>query len=229
MAAKRIQWHPLFTRLLRPHVEGYYEVRTQVAVGDVPREAELVLLRRKRTVAPPLQGLWKWLTPWNLLEYKGRSSPARTEHVPRLVELGLGIARRLNEEARQERRATCLPGGISFWYLANRLGATFHREAGRMLAGLESLGEGLWRCYLLDHPVLLVSAAELPVDEDSLALHVLAEEPDAKERQVWIYLTQHTARVESYGATFATFHPAIWKEMRVMGRKTAAIDFRPLI
>ncbi len=46
MARKKIQWHPLFTRLLRPQVERYYEIRTEVPVGDLPRRADLVLLRR---------------------------------------------------------------------------------------------------------------------------------------------------------------------------------------
>src|SRR5438093_772128 len=122
MARKRIQWHPLFTRLLRPHVEPYYEVRTKVPVGDMPREADLMLLHRKESGAPPFQGLWKWLTPWNMLEYKGRKVAARAHHLPLLAELGLGIARRLNNESRREGRQACLREQVSFWYLANRLG-----------------------------------------------------------------------------------------------------------
>ena len=30
-----IQWHPLFVQLLRPVVEAYYDIETNVAVGDV--------------------------------------------------------------------------------------------------------------------------------------------------------------------------------------------------
>jgi hypothetical protein len=41
------QWHPVFAQLLRPLPESYFEIRTNVPVGDVPREADLVLLRRK--------------------------------------------------------------------------------------------------------------------------------------------------------------------------------------
>jgi len=92
------QWHPLFAELLRPLVEGYYEVQTNVPVGDVPREADLVLLRRTSAKTLPFQGLWRHLTPWNILEYKGPSVSARFEHLDLLIELGLGIHRRLNEE-----------------------------------------------------------------------------------------------------------------------------------
>lgn len=38
------QWHPIFAKLLRPLLEGYYDVQTNVAVGDVPREADVVLV-----------------------------------------------------------------------------------------------------------------------------------------------------------------------------------------
>ena len=66
-----VQWHPLFAQLLRPLVEGYYDIQTNVAVGDVPREADLVLLRRTSQNVLPFRGLWRHLTTWNVLEYKG--------------------------------------------------------------------------------------------------------------------------------------------------------------
>ena len=42
----RKQWHPVFARLLRPLVEGHYDVKTDVPVGDLPRQADVVLMRR---------------------------------------------------------------------------------------------------------------------------------------------------------------------------------------
>jgi hypothetical protein len=32
-----IQWHPLFAQLLRPLMEGYYDVEINMPVGDAPR------------------------------------------------------------------------------------------------------------------------------------------------------------------------------------------------
>ena len=73
-----IQWHPIFAQLLRPAVEAYYEVETTFPVGDKPREADFVLLRRMTGPPPPFRGLWRNLTPWNVLEYKGPTvSPRR--------------------------------------------------------------------------------------------------------------------------------------------------------
>src|SRR5207302_8802951 len=53
------QWHPIFANLLRPLLEQYYEVRTNLPVGDLPRLADIVLLRRTLTDAP-FAGLWRW-------------------------------------------------------------------------------------------------------------------------------------------------------------------------
>jgi hypothetical protein len=80
-----IQWHPLFVQLLRPLVEGYYETQTNVSVGDVPRAADLVLLRRTTNATLPFRSLWQHLTNLNILEYKGPTVAARLEHLTRLM------------------------------------------------------------------------------------------------------------------------------------------------
>src|SRR5207253_697685 len=92
------QWHPLFAQLLRPLLESYYEVQTGVAVGDAPRQADILLLRRTSATAPPFRGLWQRLTAWNVLEFKGPTVSARVDDLDDLLEVGLGIQRRLNEE-----------------------------------------------------------------------------------------------------------------------------------
>jgi hypothetical protein len=96
------QWHPIFAKVLRPAVEVYYEVQTNLPVGDAPREADFVLLRRTAQAPPPIRGLWRHLTPWSILEFKGLTVSPRRADVDLLIELGLGIDRRLQEErARQ--------------------------------------------------------------------------------------------------------------------------------
>src|SRR6266436_5924899 len=78
------QWHPVFAQLLRPAVEAYYDVQTTLPVGDAPREADFVLLRRTAQGTPPFRGLWRHLTTWNILEFKGPTvSPRRGDPVER--------------------------------------------------------------------------------------------------------------------------------------------------
>src|SRR6516164_2757100 len=120
------QWHPIFANLLRPLVEQYYEVRTNLPVGDLPRLADIVLLRRL-LATPPFTGLWRWLTLWNILEFKGPTASARVADLDNLVELALGIHRNLNEEQRRRRQPLVPRHDVSLWYVANHLGRRFRR------------------------------------------------------------------------------------------------------
>lgn len=223
------QWHPVFAQLLRPAVEGYYEVQTTVPVGDAPREADIVLLRRTSQATPPFRGQWRHLASWNILEFKGPTVSPRRGDIELLVELGLGIDRRLRVACRYERRHAPLPEDVSFWYLANQLGSRFLREAERSLGTLEMLDSGLWRCRLLRRLVFLVSSIELPVEEDSLPLHVVGREPLATERQVARLVVENSVLRQHYGAWVATLHDIAWKEVEQMARRELFIDFRPVV
>src|SRR5471030_2554383 len=114
LGADMTQWHPIFDDLLRKALQDYYEVQTNVPVGDLPREADIVLVRRASKAKPPFRTLWKHLTRWNVLEFKGRSESARVNDVDLLVEVGLGIHRRLQE---QEPNSKIGRVHVSFWYL----------------------------------------------------------------------------------------------------------------
>jgi hypothetical protein len=46
-----MQWHPLFALLLRPLLQDYYDVQTDVPVGDLPRQADILPLRRTASTA----------------------------------------------------------------------------------------------------------------------------------------------------------------------------------
>ncbi len=59
-AAALIQWHPISAALLRPLLEAYYEVHTDVPVGGRPRAADMVL-RRPACGDPPCAELGRWL------------------------------------------------------------------------------------------------------------------------------------------------------------------------
>src|SRR5437588_12332085 len=117
-----MQWHPLFAYLLRPLVEGHYEIRTEQPVGDLPRKADVVLLHKTTAGPTPFQGLWRRLTTWNVLEYKGPTVSPRFDELHDLLELGLGIHRRLNELQAKQRQPAVDDAEVSFWYLVHHLG-----------------------------------------------------------------------------------------------------------
>jgi hypothetical protein len=136
------QWHPIFDDLLRRALRDYYEVQTNVPVGDLPREADIVLVRRASKSKPPFRTLWRHLSRWNVLEFKGRSESARVNDIDLLVEIGLGIHRRLEE---QEPKTKIDRADVSFWYLANHLGKRFLRDVIELTGNLELAAQGLWR------------------------------------------------------------------------------------
>jgi len=226
------QWHPIFAQLLRPAVEAYYDVQTTVPVGDAPREADFVLLRRTAQTDPPFRGLWQHLTLWNMLEFKGPSVSPRRGDIELLIELGLGIERRLRQDRVPKGQRASVPEAVSFWYLANHLGWRFLAEAEGKVGPLEPLGPGLWRCRLLRRLVFWVSSIDLPVEEDSLPLHIVGREPPATERAVARLVVEQPGLQQRYGGWVFTLHPAAWKEVESMARasgKGLQIDLRPAI
>jgi hypothetical protein len=227
-----MQWHPLFAELLRPLVENYYEVRTNIPVGDLPRAADLALLRRTSSTAPPFRGLWRWLTPWNVLEFKGPSVSARLNDLDSLIELGLGIHRHLNEERHKQRQRRVGRADVTFWYLANHVGRRFLRGAGELLGEGEELGRGVWRWRLAGRSLILVSNRDVPVERDTVPVHLLASEPPDTARELAREVVSQPDLWPLYGGWLAVRFPDLWPEVQQMahrGRQSPVIDFRPLI
>jgi hypothetical protein len=212
------QWHPIFAQLLRPAVEAYYELETTVPVGDAPREADFLLLRRMSKALPAFRGLWRHLTTWNVLEFKGPTVTPPRGHLESLVEVGLGIDRQLRTQRATGQRL--LPAEeVSFWYVANHLGRRFLREANRLLRDVEPLGAGLWRSSVLGRLIFLVSSIDLPVEADSLPLHIVGIEPLDTERAVAELVATRPELQKLYGGWVAALHAHAWKEIETMARR----------
>ena len=227
-----VQWHPIFAQVLRPLVQEHYDVRTNMPVGDAPREADIVLLQRTGRRRPPFRGLWRHLTRWNVVEFKGGSVSARVDDLELLVELGLGIHRRLNEEERREGRPPVPAAEASLWYVANELGRRFLRDATQVLGPLELVTEGVWRCRVLRRLIFLVSSVAAPVERDTTPIHLLARESHETERALARLLVDEPGLWELYGPLLNMLHPNIWKEAKRMARskgKKDDLDLRPWI
>ncbi len=227
-----MQWHPLFAELLRPLVESCFEVLTNVPVGDAPRLADLVLLRRTSSAALPFLGMWRWLTPWNVVEFKGPTVSARVGDLDLLIELGLGIHRRLNEERRKQGERPVGRGDVSFWYLANHLGRRFLSDARALVGDLEALGSGVWRVRHLGRSLILVSNRDVPVERDSIPVHLLVREPLDATRNLAREIASQADLWQLYGPWLATMFPKLWKEAKQMARRAKqgpVFDFRPVI
>lgn len=212
------QWHPIFAKLLRPLLEDYYEVSTNVPVGDVPREADIVLIRRTSATPAPFQGLWKNLTLWSVLEYKGPTVSARVEHLDLLIELGLGIHRRLNDDRRKKRLKPVGVDDVSFWFLVERIGKRFLSIAAQRISDLREFHQGVWRGNSVGRLIYLVSANDLLVEEDSLPLQVLGSRSPEIERGLGRLIVSQPALRDIFGEWYGGLHPLIQQELEQMGK-----------
>src|SRR5262249_10523712 len=149
------------------------------------------------------------LTPWSLLEYKGPTVSARLADLHSLVELGFGICRRLNELEQKEGRPELGCSEVSFWYLVNDLGSRYLASAPSRLPGLQLLSPGVWRAELFAHPIFLVSVQDLPVERDSLALHLLAGVSEKDRDTVAGLFVGEPQLWSPYGAWLSVSEPAI--------------------
>jgi hypothetical protein len=227
-----MQWHPLFAQMLRPIVQDHYEVQTNLPVGDAPRSADIVLLRRTSDRPPPFRGLLHHLTTWNIIEFKGRNVSAPIRDLDLLVELGLGIDRRLNEDRTRQRQPSLDEAEVSFWYIVNHLGRRFLREAQDVLGPLEEASPGVRRSQLLRRSLFLVDGRAVPVDRESVALHLVGEESPAIERELARVIVEEPGYWQRYGPLLGALHPNIFEEASRMASakgKGKGWSLRPFI
>jgi hypothetical protein len=163
------------------------------------------------------------LSRWNVLEFKGRSESARVADIDLLVEVGLGIHRRLKE---QEPRLRIGRADVSFWYLANHLGKWFLHEVIELTGSVESVSPGLWRGCVLGRPLWLVGNRDVPIDEESTPVRMVSEQSVDQIRELAIAVLASDEVWRRYGSWLAALNPHFRKELQIMAtkRKSGDID-----
>jgi hypothetical protein len=226
-----MQWHPIFVNLLRSLVQDHYEVQTNLPVGDLPREADIVLVRRISDQPPPFQTLLHYLTTWNVIEFKGRSVSARLRDLDLLVELGLGVDRKLNEERVRQEQEQLAPAEVSFWTIVNHLGQRFLDEARTILGGLEEASPGVWRSQILSRPVFLIDSVGVAVDRETVAIHLVGEESPEIEQELARVIVEEPGYWKVFGEFLRSMHPNIFEEATRMAPKEQSGEWnlRPFV
>jgi hypothetical protein len=78
----------------------------------------------------------------------------------------------------------------------------------------------------------LVSSIDLPVEAESIPLHLVGHEPRSTELEVARLVAERPELQRRYGGWVAGLHPAAWREVEAMARATGKalqIDLRPAI
>ena len=212
---------PVVLRLLGLLIKDYYEVQTEVPVSDLPRKGDILVVRRQAGPAPPFRGLWSHLAEWNVLEFKGPTDGPEEDDLELLAHVGTGITYRLNEERRARGEPALANRQVSFWYLASTLGETFLGHArGRMALDYQS--DGLWRGGVWGHPVWLLSYRDVPVEEDTIPLHLLDREPPSP-RSLGELVMEDQELLRRFATWLRALQPGLWREVRHMAGKSSGI------
>lgn len=138
-----------------------------------------------------------------------------------LVELGLGIDRRLNQERRRQRLKPLEPEQASFWYVIRNLGERFLARARRRLGQIEEIEPGLWRSQVMQHLLFLISSEKFASEPDSVPLHLLLKRPQAQERELAHLVLEQPHYLEWYSRWLGSLHSEAWMEVREMARTKA--------
>jgi hypothetical protein len=118
-----IQWHTLFGHLLKLQLTPHFQVDCEQQSSELPRKADVLVVRKRARAALPYRGLWTHLTAVNVMEYKSPEVWANAWMLTRLAHVGTGFAYRYHEQPHPE-LTDFTPEQLSLWLLIPRLTAT---------------------------------------------------------------------------------------------------------
>jgi hypothetical protein len=118
----------------------------------------------------------------------------------------------LNEERTRQRQPPLDAAEVSFWYMANHLGRRFLREAREALGPLEEASPGVRRSQLLRRSLFLVDGRSVPVDRESVALHLAGEESPEIDRALARVIVEEPGYWQLYSPLLGALHPNVFEE-----------------
>jgi hypothetical protein len=145
-------------------------VQEQVSLGDMPLQADLLLIRRDPAIRLPYP-----------LEFLG--SPDDTADQAALEQLEIyGLLHVRRERLRQRR-------DLTLWLMATNIAANVSQPGRTELAGLQEIGPGVRRGTLDGFPTFLIDLQAVPFSPETIPLHMVAG--GRQERSLVEYLIEH--------------------------------------
>jgi hypothetical protein len=218
-ARMALYWHPFLAELLRQDYGDRLIVEEEVALGDMPLKADLLLIRRDPTVALPFP--FSFLGAQTLVEYKSPDDAAKQEDLVKLEIYSLLYALR---EGIEERR------NLTLWLVASHFHSNVSREVGAYLTGAQQENPGVTRGTLDGFPTCFVDLNKLPVLPAALPLLMVAKGPH--ERQLVEFLIDHLTEYPKHLQFLRELHAQILREvlrMRQLTPEQIGIDYQALL
>jgi hypothetical protein len=173
-----IYWHPFLAEMLRLSYADRIVIQEQLPLGDLPLEADWLLIRRDPQVALPFP--LEFLGQRTLVEFKSPDDTADQAALEQLEIYGMLYMRR--ERLRQR-------SDLTLWLMASRFAANVSQPGRAELVGLRQVGPGVSRGTLDGFPTVLVDLQGVPFSPDTVPLHMVSRGP--QERALTEYLVDH--------------------------------------
>ena len=212
-------WHPYLADLLRRHCGQVLEVQETVTLGDLPLEADLLLIRRDPAQELPFP--YNFLGQYTLVEYKSPDDTADQAALVQLESYGLLWLQR----ARQIQRS-----GLTLWLVASRISQNVSTAGGAEVVQTAALGPGLLGGRLDGFPICLVDLQELPFTPATLPLHMVSR--GKQERALVEYLVEQHEQHPQDLDVLQRLHPRALVEvlhMRNLSAEQIGLDCQALL
>ncbi len=158
-----LYWHPFLAEMLRLSYADRLDVRENLPLGDLPLEADLLLIRRDP--AAPLPYPLDFLGPTTLVEFKSPTDTADQAALEQLEIYGLRYVRREGLARRDD---------LTLWLMASQVAENVSRPGKAELTGARAVGPGVTRGTLDGFPTCVVDLQAVPFTPETLPLHMVA-------------------------------------------------------
>jgi len=173
-----LYWHPFLAQMLRLSYADRLIIQEQLSLGDLPLEADLLLIRRDPALALPFP--LGFLGQRTLVEFKSPDDTADQAALEQLEIYGMLYLRRERLQQRTD---------LTLWLMASRFASNVSQPGRAELVGLRQVGPGVRHGTLDGFPTVLVSLRDVPFSPDTIALHMVGRGP--QERSLTEYLLDH--------------------------------------
>ena len=203
----RLYWHPFLAQMLRLSYADQLIVQEQVSLGDLPLQADLLLIRRDPAVALPYP--FEFLGARTLVEYKSPDDTADQAALEQLEIYGLLYVRR---EGLAQRR------DLTLWLMATTIAANVSQPGRTELTGMHEVGPGVRHGLLDGFPTYLVDLPAVPFSPDTIPLHMVAA--GRQERPLVEYILEHYKQYPHQLDLLPSLHGFALLEMLMMHNLT---------
>jgi hypothetical protein len=188
-----LYWHPLLAEMLRQTYGDRLVIQETVSLGDLPLEADLLLIRREPR--QPLPFPFEFLGARTLVEYK---SPDESGDQAALHQLETYAMLWLQREGLTSRQ------NLTLWLVASRFSPNVSQRGGAELVRMFEPGPGVVGGSLDGFPTYLIDLQRVPFSPDTLPLHLASR--GQQEQGLVEYVIDHRQELPGVMTMVQRFH-----------------------